>query len=365
MKFLERKENTAAAANNLQGDKEANDDDSFASRGHRSLFVEESKPQEELADYTSRHSRSFLDPINFEEDPNEKDGLMATGNPSSYFQNKKILDPLNRTDLERDGIMSEGLLAQHNLMADEAIPIELSAHRRHDQIILNATRESKRKSCRDWRNWVGPLSILLGFLLLAMLVVLPIELVERSKARNNNLRISTTENEKLETPNLDVDFFKGDPKINNDETREYDDDDYENRWYDEEERDDDEWVLEGDDDWATDTLVPEDTLMPQPDQHPHSEYYCRDSPTFLHNGVHGETCKWVARSDTVSRCARAGVLENCRATCDPECSFPTIYPTEEPTQGPTDYLTEEWFPTMAPSVDPFPTENPTKEVNAV
>ena len=79
---------------------------------------------------------------------------------------------------------------------------------------------------------------------------------------------------------------------------------------------------------------------------------CQDNKAFRHNNRAGQNCQWVAKSNTIQRCANERVLDNCRATCDPNCgggsslskdgegdddqtSFPTESPTSFSTFSPT------------------------------
>ena len=74
--------------------------------------------------------------------------------------------------------------------------------------------------------------------------------------------------------------------------------------------------------------------------------------------------------DTVARCTRQGVKENCRATCDPSCSVPTSFPTEYPTgvgmdlDGKTDNIVGGAIlepPAESPKDDFLYTQGPTTE----
>jgi hypothetical protein len=48
-----------------------------------------------------------------------------------------------------------------------------------------------------------------------------------------------------------------------------------------------------------------------------------DNPDYAQEVSTGSVnCLWVAQAKTISRCQRDGMLANCRATCDPQCTIP-------------------------------------------
>jgi len=82
---------------------------------------------------------------------------------------------------------------------------------------------------------------------------------------------------------------------------------------------------------------------------------CIDNLEYSYTDQQRFDCSWVQSANTRSRCRKDGVMEHCRATCDPSCSTfrslpsedtptevtPTQYPTEYPTDGGTFYLSSE------------------------
>ena len=156
------------------------DDDSFATRSSRTVGFED-EPKEE-GEYTSRHSRSFLDAINFDEDELDRD--MASGGLSKKEVDNmtdseresrfKVAEFAELTDSQRESrvnflnesLMAEegtpglgdgnsdngetnGLLAQHdNLMMEEGITMHLlnASDRYQDNYVMIATQKARRKT---------------------------------------------------------------------------------------------------------------------------------------------------------------------------------------------------------------------------
>lgn len=386
MGFFWEDKNATKKEENLR---ETADDDSFATRSSRSVaFVDEPEEKEE-PEYTSRHARSFLDAVNFDEEEKvEQDGgldeeeveKMTDSEREARFKGAEFAELtdsqraqresfLNETTSRRErrelfvnennfmendsalvakgaphlGEMRNLLLSEEdefessdNLMAEEGIPMDMldAKERYQDGFISDAVKISYRKTrcSRYSRNGV----IFLLFMIILTFASMKVAIITGAikRRQGNNVDNQKQKTDQIDTPTIDSEFFVEDDRIRI-PALDPDDDDY----------DDDD--------------------------------FCKDNPTFLHNGLQGQNCHWVARSDTVARCAREGVTENCRATCDPECAYPTAFPTEEPTRSPREPGSPTWSPTWVEYIsegpfdgdddaiaidgeeDFFPTENPT------
>jgi len=106
-------------------------------------------------------------------------------------------------------------------------------------------------------------------------------------------------------------------------------------------------------------------LEPHPKDHPDDPVdneTCKDNAKFRHNNEAGKNCRWVARQDTLRRCTKEGVLENCPATCDPTCTavglttFPTEYGTAAPTESPTYIVTSDEILSQPPVFEAYGAE---------
>ncbi len=53
---------------------------------------------------------------------------------------------------------------------------------------------------------------------------------------------------------------------------------------------------------------------------------CMDNPSFRFEGASTQNCEWVASKFTSFRCSETGVVENCPATCNPDCDNESTSP---------------------------------------
>jgi cbb3-type cytochrome oxidase subunit 3 len=356
MKFLERKKSSTdnASAVNLRVDddektQEGEDDDSFARRSSRTIdFLDddevvnaspnEKKTKEPPTTY-SVHTRTmdFLDAVPFEEQPDYP--AVEETKSSGFSSHRRTIDSafLNDTRKEEDSLMAIGpaTFALHEGLAplEEADLLAGGAPMEHDGLIMGATRTSRKRN-RCSRSFLVP-TIAVVFILI---VTIGSVAIANNKKRgynnnnnnNNNLRVdqkhaASSEKEIIDTPSPNFPFWE-------------------------------------------------------------DELSCIDNLEYFYTGQKRFNCTWVQHADTRNRCMKDGVMEHCRATCDPSCSsfrsIPTEYAaTEYPTELPTDSLTSflsfddgevpnevpNEVPDEEPDEDPdevsvptgFPTEPPT------
>jgi hypothetical protein len=64
--------------------------------------------------------------------------------------------------------------------------------------------------------------------------------------------------------------------------------------------------------------------------------FCSDNPDFFIDADPSRNCNWVGRFQAWRRCAEQGATENCRATCDPNCTtpLPSFVPSSSPSIKP-------------------------------
>eukprot|EP00531_Pseudo-nitzschia_arenysensis_P010575 CAMPEP_0116132880 /NCGR_PEP_ID=MMETSP0329-20121206/9796_1 /TAXON_ID=697910 /ORGANISM="Pseudo-nitzschia arenysensis, Strain B593" /LENGTH=417 /DNA_ID=CAMNT_0003627449 /DNA_START=149 /DNA_END=1402 /DNA_ORIENTATION=+ len=328
--FGKPKDETPQAEMNLH-EEGRSDDDSFATRSSRTIgFIDEPAPKPE-EDYSSRHSRSFLDAVNFDDD-DEGDGGFTTEDFEDLTDSQrearfKAAEVAELTDSQRENranFLNESLVAQgtpnlgadntsshhsreeetgllaggstypqhENLMIEEGISMNLldATDRYQDNFVLDATKLAlKRNRCARYSR-IGVI-FLMFVVTMAVGSIFIVDQVEKREARlsGNSLKPGHMAHvETIETPSIDPGEF---------------------------------YELE--------------ISFPKDDDNTNKNAACMDNPNFLHDGKHGQDCEWVSTSETVARCARQGVKENCQATCDPSCSSPTGFPTEYPTFEPT------------------------------
>ena len=385
--FLENKKKSLvedASGRNLHmvgGD----DDDSFATRRSRTIgFFDEPAPaatdtavpinndDEGEGDYSAMHSQSFLDAVNFDSDGDDDDyvnfttsGGLSKEEVESMTNSErearfKVAEFAELTDSQREDRMSflnqslmaadgeepglgnsqnntdgnqttKGLLLDHpkqqqqhnknNLMMEEGITMNLldAIDRYQDNSIMDETKRAIRKNRCFRYSHIGAIF----FTLVATLALGSILIIDQAEMRsihesnkNNNNNDNDMPVGKIDTPSIDSgDFY--------------------------ELQDNKKPSVVGDDD--DDDSEPQSAAL-DPDQNKGSKQQnsssssssssllpCTDNPKFLHNGEYGKNCEWVSMMDTVARCTRKGVTENCQQTCDPFCSTPTTFPTEYPT----------------------------------
>lgn len=385
--FGKPKDETPQPEMNLYEDGRS-DDDSFATRSSRTIgFIDEPAPEPEV-DYSSRHSRSFLDAVNFDDDEVEGEGGLTTEEiedlTDSQRENRfKAAEVAELTDSQREdraNFLNESLVAQgaptlgednasshhsreeetgllaggsnypqhENLMIEEGITMNLldATDRYQDNFVLDATKLAiKRNRCARYSR-IGVI-FLMFVVTIAVGSIIIVDQVEKREARLNNLSLKpghTTHVATIETPSIDpgefyeleISFPMDDDTKNGQET-------------------------------SNDTKPQNENLVNE------SSTSCMDNPNFLHDGKRGQDCDWVQTTETVARCARQGVKENCQATCDPSCSSPTGFPTEFPTFEPTAVINDdddlddkdkddedENFKEAIAAIE-VPTEAPTKE----
>ena len=331
---MERKSSTDEASSvNLQyyddggdGDekKREDDDDSFAQRSSRTInflddddtdavIVNGSPKTKESPTNFSVHSRTmdFLDAVPFEEqmdyptveetkssgfsshsrtidsgflndNPKEKDGLMAVG-PPTFSQHERLI-PLE----EHEGLVP---LEEAGLLPGGA-PME------QDGLIIAATLNSRKRShCNRYSGSLLLVLITVGFIVIMFI------------GHEFLIRYNKKTNEVIDTPSPDLPFW-------------------------------------------------EDDLS------------CIDNLEYSYTGQQGFDCLWVQSANTRSRCMKDGVMEHCRATCDPSCSTFKSPPTEnEESENEEfgnfidevpddDVLEEDQYEVVSAPTD-FPTELPT------
>lgn len=383
--FLEKKKRSIeedASGRNLHV---ANDDDSFATRSSRTVgFFDEpaavvQEEEEEEVDYSTRHSRSFLDAVNFDDDDasivDASGGLsekevenMTDSEREARF---KVAEFAELTDSQREdrvNFLNESLMAQEgatpglgddsdsnqetngllaggnkyplhsNLMMEEGITMNLldASDRYQDNYVMDATKLALQKTRCSRYSRIGSVFLFLVVILAVGSIVI-VDQVE--KRYDNNMGTTTsTPNGKIDTPSIDpgefYELYDKNKKPFTPSVGNYGDYD------DGKSSQNNQSDMHGN--HQSDNQNNQSNYQNQNSHHqqPHTNFVpttsCTDNPNFLHNGEYGQNCIWVSMMDTVARCTRQGVKENCRATCDPSCSVPTSFPTEYPTGVPTD-----------------------------
>ncbi len=358
------------------------DDDSFATRSSRTIgFVDEPAPVPvPEVDYSTRHSRSFLDAVNFDEDDigetTEEGEDLTDSQREARFKAAEVAELTdsqreNRANFLNESLVAqgvptlgsdqgsshhsrsehEGLLAggpQHkNLMIEEGITMNLldATDRYQDNFVADATKLAMKRNRFARYSRMGILFLAFSMLVAVGSIIL-VDVIEKREAKFNNNSLKpghTTPVETIGTPSADPgEFYELEIKFPGAHV--------DNNKY------------------GSQEVSHNPNKNPQKDNpsKPSSSWLsCEDNPDFLHNGENGQNCEWVSLDDTVARCTRQGVKENCQATCDPSCSNPTSFPTENPTDAPSDdeVASAEATPhptylTYAPTA--FPTEVPTK-----
>ena len=326
------------------------DDDSFATRSSRTIgFVDEPAPVPEK-DYSTRHSRSFLDAVNFDEDnvgeTTEEGEDLTDSQREARFKAAEVAELTdsqreNRANFLNESLVAqgvptlgsdqgsshhsrsehEGLLAggpQHdNLMIEEGITMNLldATDRYQDNFVADATKLAMKRNRWARYSRMGILFLLFS-MLLAVGSIIVVDVIEKREAKLNNNSLKpghTTPVETIGTPSVDPgEFYELEIKFPGAHV--------DNNKY------------------GSQEVSHNPNKNPQNEQPSSSWSSCEDNPDF--------PCEWASLDDTVTRCTRQSVKENCQATCDPSCSNPTSFPTEVPTDAPND---DELVPAEAPS----------------
>lgn len=84
----------------------------------------------------------------------------------------------------------------------------------------------------------------------------------------------------------------------------------------------------------------EDEIEDEEEAAPGSPEFCVDDPDYRYFGEARHSCEWVAEQHTANRCGDPKILENCRATCHPECNG-GIFGSEEEESEPQENMEQE------------------------